>query len=571
MDQKEYGNILESLQNIRAGVMASCQQELMFTGMMPPAAQAELKVVGDITGAVFHGLSNLGFSVVEDPTNPAMVVVTVNGRSYNCLRMQMDGVKISPAVQQSAPMPVTAPVQQTVAAPVVSAPVQQVTAAQTQAAPIEQIKEPEDEEENPEEAVPVTKTSAPAAEQSPAVKNTTPVNNASAIWGDDDEDEEEQESSSAASVEGNVSDASFEEEENSSTTSFEENENSPVEPTVAESNPIVSEEPAPAKVSAASIWGDDEDDEEEENYTAPSAKEEAPAEKKIMSLTDAINQGFDPMAEEKENSVLPETFEAPVAGNIEAAKEAPVLGGAKVLGGGAKVLGGGSISTGGAREEFFLDETEKLAGEFVYSYSRISVTHKSMGGGGRPEEMLIMIAPLKIHKSEQTSVPIVVAIIHNGKYKMASSYDILEDGKNIVTIDIDEFYFLCRGSFSEDGRFIARVVTTGPSAQQGDKIRPISSVSHGDGKAAGTRNGHIKFHYTAESGPGSIEVIPFGNVKEERPEDFAVIVKNREFVDYYLVSKALKINNKVIIYGENGVKNELLCHWNADTMVAEMI
>ena len=83
--------------NIRAGVMASCKQELMFTGMMPPAAQAELKVVGDITGAVFHGLSNLGFSVAEDPTNLAMVVVTINGRSYNCLRMQMEGVKISPA------------------------------------------------------------------------------------------------------------------------------------------------------------------------------------------------------------------------------------------------------------------------------------------------------------------------------------------------------------------------------------------------------------------------------------------------------------------------------------------
>ena len=127
MDQKEYGNILESLQNIRAGVMASCQQELMFTGMMPPAAQAELKVVGDITGAVFHGLSNLGFSVAEDPTNPAMVVVTINGRSYNCLRMQMDGVKISPAapaVQQTAPTPVATPMQQMIA------PVRHVVAVQ---------------------------------------------------------------------------------------------------------------------------------------------------------------------------------------------------------------------------------------------------------------------------------------------------------------------------------------------------------------------------------------------------------------------------------------------------------
>ena len=35
-----------------------------------------------------------------------------------------------------------------------------------------------------------------------------------------------------------------------------------------------------------------------------------------------------------------------------------------------------------------------------------------------------------------------------------------KDGKNIVTIDIDEFYFLCRGSFSEDGHFVAKVITT---------------------------------------------------------------------------------------------------------------
>ncbi|MBR3735991.1 MAG: hypothetical protein IKN07_08915, partial [Lachnospiraceae bacterium] len=534
MDQKEYGNILESLQNIRAGVMASCQQELMFTGMMPPAAQAELKVVGDITGAVFHGLSNLGFSVAEDPTNLAMVVVTINGRSYNCLRMQMEGVKISPAAPVVQQTVVSA--QQAVAQS--SAPVRQVVAAQTQAAPIEQIKEPEVKEEIPEEAAPATeakastpviessyaaprkgsssaaslgedsrraaslekdscvaaprKESSSAAsfekEQSPVAENIVSAGKAAAIW---DDDEEEEGSSSAASLEDDSSAAAPVEEKNSLA---EEKISSEAAPAEVEGKSIVfeesssaasfEEEPAPAKINAAAIW-DDDDEEEEEGSSEDAFKNES-AEKKVMSLTDAINQGFDPMAEEKESSVLPETFEAPVAGDIEAVKEAPVSGGAKILGGGgAKVLGGGSISTGSAREEFFLDETEKLATEFVYSYSRISVSHSSMGGGGRPEEMLIMIAPLKIHKNEQTSVPIVVAIVHNGKYKMASSYDILEDGKNIVTIDIDEFYFLCRGSFSEDGRFVAKVVTTGPSAQQGDKIRPISSVSHGDGKAAG--------------------------------------------------------------------------------------
>lgn len=244
---------------------------------------------------------------------------------------------------------------------------------------------------------------------------------------------------------------------------------------------------------------------------------------------------------------------------------------APVVTGKAKIIGGDPVAISGLdKSEFFIDEQSKVESEFVYCFSKISVMHTDMGGGGKPEEMLVLIAPLKIYKYASTSVPIVVTIVHNGKSVTASSYDILEEGKNIVTIDIDEFYFLCRGSFDDKGKFKASIVTTGISSQQNDHITPLFSKTYGNSTLKETRNGHIKFHYTADSGPGSIEVIPFG-VQGDRSEDFIAIVKNKEFVDYYLVSKSLKASARAIVYSEGGVMNELVCHWEDDTLIADLV
>lgn len=219
------------------------------------------------------------------------------------------------------------------------------------------------------------------------------------------------------------------------------------------------------------------------------------------------------------------------------------------------------------KEDFFLEESSKHANEFIYSISKITVLHPEIGS--KPEEMLVMIAPLKVTKYSCPSVPIVVTILNRGKSITRSSYDILETGKNLVQIDINEFYFLCRGSFDDNGKFHATIVTTGISANQGDKINVISHKSYGDSTNRETRNGHVKFRYEAECGPGTIEVFPFGQPGEP---DFVAIVKNNEFIDYYLISKSLRSSSRPIIYTGNGNKQELVCQWDTyDNLIVELV
>ncbi len=486
--EQEYSQILDSLQKIRGGIVEDSQQELMFTGMMPPAAQKELKVVADITAAVFNGLSNIGKEITTDPSNESLAVIEVAGRSYSCLKMQLTSAPTHAAV---------------------------ITKATQVAPPLVR--------EEPAKAVPV--------EEEPA-------------WDDTSDALEVEE---PAPVESPIEDNNVEEEYGEDgpeiTVSYPEDTD----------NDIKDEFAVSPNGSAASI---DEYLPKDQVYSPEPEQIEAPVIPRYTGVKEEGSGVVDLSDGDDDSSVIPN----------EPITEAPVITGK------AKVIGGGpvNVNVGIDKEEFFMDEQRKAEGEFVYCFSKISVMHTDMGGGGKPEEMLVLVAPLKIFKFASTSVPIVVTIVHNGKSVTASSYDILEEGKNIVTIDIDEFYFLCRGSFDDKGRFKASIVTTGISSQQNDRITPLFSKTYGNGAAKETRNGHIKFHYTAESGPGSVEVIPFG-VQGDRSEDFVAIVKNKEFVDYYLVSKSLKANTKAIIYSEGGVMNELVCHWEDDVLIADLI
>ena len=216
--------------------------------------------------------------------------------------------------------------------------------------------------------------------------------------------------------------------------------------------------------------------------------------------------------------------------------------------------------------DIFIEEQTKKGSEFVYTYSKITVAHKDFGS--RPEEMLVLIAPLKISKYSCASVPIVVTILHKGVATTVSSYDSKENGKNMVTIDVNEFYFLVRGAFDDDGNFTPTFVTTGISANQGDIINVTYSKTFGKSTDRATRNGHIKFGYDAEAANGTVEVLPFGEIGDD---DFVAIVKNDEFVDYYMISKSLRVNHRPIIYDKNGTPLELVCSWDDDTLTAELV
>ena len=574
--EQEYAAILDSLQKIRAGIVNDSQQELMFTGMMPPEAQKELKVVADITASVFMGLAAAGVQIGSDPSNPALAVMNIGGRSYSCLKAQLSGANISsapvtPAVQEAPVAPLSAPEvkpapvevreQKTVpVAPVAPA------ASVVEETPMQAVKEaPEAMQSVPE---PV---SAPIAEPKPApVPEPAPA--PAPIAEDNNNILAEEVEKEPEPVSQSIDDFLPKDQVTHTQMSAEEYAKALLAAEIG--SDAITETPAPAPSAAP-------EHKEETPMPAPAPKPApAPAPVSVAEPEpepEVYTPVTTPMPPKRPAAPVPMEAQGVVSLSDGEDDDSSTIGNepveaAPVTTGKAKIMGGAptNISMGIAKDEFFIDEQSKLESEFVYCFSKLSVMHTDMGGGGRPEEMLVMIAPLKIYKYSQTSVPIVVTIVHNGKSVTASSYDILEEGKNIVTIDIDEFYFLCRGSFDDKGKFKASIVTTGISSQQNDRITPLFSKTYGNGTAKETRNGHIKFHYTADSGPGSVEVIPFG-VQGDRSEDFVAIIKNTEFVDYYLVSKSLKANTRAIIYSEGGVMNELVCHWEDDTLIADLI
>ena len=146
-----------------------------------------------------------------------------------------------------------------------------------------------------------------------------------------------------------------------------------------------------------------------------------------------------------------------------------------------------------------------------------------------------------------------------------------DQGKAIVTIDINEFYLLCRGSFDDEGHFKAFIITTGLSSQQGDRLSVVSSKNYGNSLDENVKNGHIKMRYEAETGPGTIEVFPFGT---EKDGEFVVMVKNTEFCDTYYINQKGRTGSSVLIYGKDSSGDigrlEIVPTWNGDILEVEV-
>ena len=215
------------------------------------------------------------------------------------------------------------------------------------------------------------------------------------------------------------------------------------------------------------------------------------------------------------------------------------------------------------RGDMFIEEPSKPVSEMIYNMSKLTLTHID---GGKPEEIIVMIAPLKISRVSAPAVPIIVTLYNRGKVVTKSSYDMGDGGKAIVTIDINEFYFLCRGSFDENGKFKAFITTTGISSTQGDRLNCVSSKTYGNAQERTTKNGHVKVRYESESGPGTIEVFPFGT---QQDDEFVVLVKNPEFCDTYYLSQRGRSGSTAIIYGVDG-KLEVVPNWNGDVLEVEV-
>lgn len=231
----------------------------------------------------------------------------------------------------------------------------------------------------------------------------------------------------------------------------------------------------------------------------------------------------------------------------------------------ATIIGEMPVETEKKSDFDFKDDKRKHQDMFIFDSYRISAAHiGSMGN----EEMTVMIAPLINYAGPNFSVPILVSICYRGRMYSKSTYD-CEAGKTMVRSDVSDFSFLCRGEYKEDGKFYSTIVTTGPSADNGDILTVMSLEKYGT--AFNTGNNHIKFHYTSEKpNDGMVEVFPM----EPGADEFIIISRTEEYVDYFYLARGSRTNgiglSKVTIFDEN-VKKELVINWDREVLEAELV
>lgn len=300
--------------------------------------------------------------------------------------------------------------------------------------------------------------------------------------------------------------------------------------------------------------------EEDSSMTAPDSHDFTPTESMVE---ESAPVEASPVTEENtEESIPVETpvETAPLSESIpleEDTKEIPSIPAPQIIGEITSLPNINSIQ----KTEIFTEEKEKSIDEFVYDIRRITVSHM----GSAPEEMQFFIAPLKIYKYSCTAAPIVVSVYYRGRYYNFSSYDKIEDGRNMVSVEINEYYFLIRGFFDEKGRFCSTIQTTGISANQNDRINVISSdAHHPTGPAVG--NGHLKFRFNGDEGDGIIEVFP----REPGEDEYLLVIRYGEFLDYQIISKSPGGIQKYRLIND-GMNSELICVWNGDILSAEIV
>lgn len=200
------------------------------------------------------------------------------------------------------------------------------------------------------------------------------------------------------------------------------------------------------------------------------------------------------------------------------------------------------------------NEKRKLASDFIFNSYKIMATH---WGYSSSSEIRLFIAPLQV-KQDNPNVPIIVHAYCSGKYVTASSYDTKEEGHSIVTIMIDDFNLLIRGSFA-NGVFKSSVVTTGTSANQGDMLNIVSKETGYEGPNP-KGSGHIKFKENNDI----YEVFPLSLTENE----YICMHISEEFLDYYIVSKYGIPKIRII---NNGLKQEIVAGWSGKYFDTDII
>lgn len=192
----------------------------------------------------------------------------------------------------------------------------------------------------------------------------------------------------------------------------------------------------------------------------------------------------------------------------------------------------------------------------IYESFQLNLTR---GGSREKHEVFLYIAPLILTKNS-SNVPIVVHAYSEGRQITASSYDKRGNGRSLVTIEINEFNLLCRGSF-ENGTFNAFVVTSGFSAAQGDTLEMVNKERGSNTINNEQSVGHVKF----KEGDTLFEVFPISMTDNE----YVTIAITEEFIDYAVT--ALDYGTARAKYLVNNEEKELIAHFEGDIFEAELI
>jgi hypothetical protein len=200
------------------------------------------------------------------------------------------------------------------------------------------------------------------------------------------------------------------------------------------------------------------------------------------------------------------------------------------------------------------NERRKAANDLIYNKYDIMANHY---GYSSSVNIKLYVAPLETEENNP-NVPIIVHAYSAGKYVTASSLDTKEEGHSIVTIVIEDFNILIRGSFV-NGVFKSYVLTTGISANQGDKLNVISKeVGYEGNNPKGC--GHIKF----KENDDIYEIFPLSKTEDE----YMCVHISKEFLDYYVVAKYGIPKIRII---NNGIKQEIVAGWTGGFFEADII
>lgn len=223
----------------------------------------------------------------------------------------------------------------------------------------------------------------------------------------------------------------------------------------------------------------------------------------------------------------------------------------------------GFAGTGLNLNEKVLARYTKKKDEFVFISYKIRVMTPGLGN---MKDMSVMIAPLAIPEGACPSAPIITSIVCDGRISTKSSYEMEENGKNMLVIRVNnEYEFLVRGFFSSSGTFGGFVATTGKSVERGDKIEVLEERFYG--KADIHTPPAFTMHYNEAYDPAQAYIFPLINDKKD---NFIFFEKTAEFTEYmYDTEDSLGLQK--IMITDNGVLKEVVCQWEGDEAVIKVL